>query len=203
MPTRRKPTRKPRAPRAPDSKVRAYVQQAIARNQETKHLTLSYDTTVQDAARAPLDNSIVAIGQGDTQETRTGNQILVTGLYGRFMVRSADTTNFVRAVLYIPKDPTVTLTSVALDYIDSIDQDKFTVLYDRVFNLNTAGGNQKIFTIARKFNRGARKGIQVQYSGTASTDQSRNNLHLYFVSDSTVVSDPPIYGYMMTYFKDA
>lgn len=184
--------------------VQRYVNKQIGKNIETKFGIVNWDTTVQDEGRTPIDQSLVALAVGDTQSSRTGNQLRLTGLYGQFICRQADTTNIVRMILYIPKNKTVTMSAAGgIGVLSAVDLDKFTVLEDKLLHMNNVGGNQKYAKIAKKFNRGSRAGIKVQYDGTTATDVTENDLRLYVVSDSTVINDPAFLGNMRTYFKDA
>lgn len=181
----------------------AKIKRVIQKNIETKFVVWPYDTTVQDPGRTPLDNNLADISTGTTPNTRIGNQIHLTGLHAKFMCRQVDTTNLVRMVLYIPKDPTDTMRAAGVDYLEAIDLDRFTVLYDKLLNMNNAGKNQQLITLNRKFNTGAKRGIGVQYTGTTGTSIIKNKLSLYWVSDSGVVTDPILKGFARLYYKDA
>lgn len=185
----------------PSKALRTYVQKTISANQETKQRDLSWDAvSIQDAGRSPITAVINDLAQGDTQNTRDGNQVRITGLYGKFVVTGADSTNIVRFIMYIPKDQTDALSSVDIHTL--IDQDSYTVLYDRTITTTSGGVNQKVFTVAKNFHRGSRKGLLTQYYGTGSTDFVKNPIKLYVVSDSLAVSDPSLTGHLRTYFKD-
>lgn len=192
---------KGRVPRA----VRTFVQRKIQRNIETKFRLATYSgSNIPDSASTPINTLLNAVGQGDTQNARNGNQIFATGFYGKFVLAAGDSTNIVRVVMYIPKDSQYTFYSSPPGITSLIDQDKFTVLYDRYISLDTYNP-QKVLTIARKWNRGSRRGIQCQYSGTGSTesDPSKNPIYIYFVSDSSAVAHPTVTGNFRLYFKDA
>ena len=135
--------------------LRTYVQKAISSNQETKQRDLTWDAvSIQDVGRSPIDGTLNDLSQGDTQNSRDGNQVHITGIYGKFVVTGADTTNIVRYILYIPKDPSDTLTGMSIDIHHLIDQDRFTILYDRNITTTSGGVNQKVFTVAKNFHRG-------------------------------------------------
>lgn len=185
--------------------TRAQVQKMINSNIETKFHTNSWSSSgIQDVGRTPIDADLNNVAVGTGAANREGHQISLTGLYGKFVVTGADATNIVRVILYIPKDPTSSLSSVGGIGISTlIDQDRFTVMYDKYFTTTSNGPNQKVFTIARKWNKGSRKGIQTQFYGGASTDFAKNRLKLYVVGDSGAVSDPSLTGNIRCYFKDA
>lgn len=181
--------------------VRKIVQQTIARNIETKFRGGSYvDTPIQDSGRTPIDTILSSVATGDTQNDRSGNQIFATGFYGKFVLQAADTTNIVRVVMYMPKDPNNAMTGVGVNSL--IDQDQFTILHDRMYTVGTYNP-QRAFVLARKWNRGRRRGILTQFSSTSSGSGTRGVVRLYMVSDSTAVSDPLIQGEFRYYYKDA
>lgn len=200
MPFKRK--RRPyRRRRGISKSLRTYVQKTISANQETKQRDLSWDAIgIQDAGRTPLNAVINDLAQGDTQNTRDGNQVRITGFYGKFVVTGADSTNIVRFILYIPKDQSDSLSGI--DIHSLIDQDSFTVLYDRTITTTSGGVNQKVFTVAKNFHRGSRKGLLTQFYGTGSQDFVKNPIRMYVVSDSLAVTDPSLTGHLRTYFKD-
>lgn len=181
-------------------KQKAQVQKIIQRNQETKMILHSYDTTVQDTGRTPVTTNLNDCAQGDDQNHRTGNQILCTGMYGQFVITYADTTNLVRLVIYMPHDTDDEFTT--LTPISFYDMDKHTVLYDKTFAVGSGGPMFKKITIKRKFNKGRRRGILGKFSTTAAGSMEKGLIKLYAVSDSTAVSDPALQGYVRVYFKD-
>lgn len=190
--------------RQPSKAVKNYVQRTISKNIETKQRDLSWDCiSIQDPGRTPIASNLIDLSQGDTQNTRAGNQVFVTGFYGKFVVAGADTTNIVRMVVYIPRDPTDTLAADTIGVTSLIDQDSYTVLYDKYITTSSAGENAKVFTVAKNFHRGSRKGLRVIWNGVGTTDITKNFIKLYVVSDSGAVSDPCLSGHLRTYYKDA
>jgi ABC-type glycerol-3-phosphate transport system substrate-binding protein len=180
---------------------RAMVQKAIAKNLETKFLLKEYNAvSIQDSGRTPITGLLTDVAQGLTQQGRVGNTINVTGMYGQFQVAGADTTNIVRFVIYIPRDVD---DEIGVNTYELIDTDRFTVLTDRIVTTTSNGPNIKQFKLVKNFHRGSKKGIQVQFSGSASTDGTFNRIKLYCVSDSSAVSDPALSGNLRVYYKDA
>lgn len=179
--------------------LKSYIQRQISSNQETKQADLSWDVVAIPAAGSGLGYTMPAVAQGSSQNTRSGNLVYCTGMYGRLVFSAADTTNLVRLIFYIPTDVDDTL---SVDIHSLIDQDKFTILYDRVITLNGGGNDTKYIQFKRNFHKGKRKGIAVHFDGTGQTDYSRNIIKMYVVSDSDVASHPTITGSMRTYYKD-
>lgn len=175
----------------------------VQSTQETRQKIHSWTTEpIQDTGRTPISQSLVDISQGDTQNDRQGNQIIVTGIYSKLFINAGDGINNCRVILYIPRDADDSLSTLTPS--QAIDMDKYTVLYDRIINVSTTAGDySKPFVIARKFNKGRRKGMTVQYSSTTGTSVERNNLKLYVVGDSGAIPDPNFNGHIRVYYKDA
>lgn len=182
--------------------VKRLVQKMIASNIETKQKTGSYDeTAVDNSAGTPISANFTNIDQGDGQNNRSGNQVTVTGLYARFIVTGADSTNKVRIVIYMPKDSDDTLSGV--DIHTNIDLDKYTILYDNVCLTTSNGDNNKLCLFKKSFHSGVRKGIRVIWHSATGTDVAKNAIKMYVVSDSDAASDPTFTGGYRMYYKDA
>lgn len=180
--------------------TRSQVNQMIAARQETKFRVLSWNAdSVQDSGRTPITADWCQVGQGHGQSAREGDQILVTGYYGKFQIAGADTTNIVRMIIYISKENT---TMSGVSTYDLVDLDKYTILEDKIVTLSQNGEFIKSFTLGKKFNRGAKKGMTVQFDGNTGADVVKNDIKMYVVSDSLAVSDPTFSGNVRLYFKD-
>lgn len=180
--------------------LRAIVQKVIEGNLESRMLntqlsSIGVSTTGTSTYLTPVD-------QGDTQNSRQGNQIRLTGMHGKMILTAGDSTNVVRTILYIPKVSSSSISGVGVN--DFVDLDQYTVLQDRLHTLSTSGSSQvKSFTISKKFNKGARKGILVQFSGpTGSSQTVKNAMKLYYVSDSGAAVHPTLDANIRVYFKD-
>lgn len=183
------------------SGVKKLIQRTINSNLETFHKDFEIDTTIHDEGRTPYSIALNGVATGDSASTRTGNQITVTGIYGKFVLTGSDTTNIVRIILYIPKNPTEEISTISITAL--LDVDKFTVLSDKLYNLSTSGPIMRTIVMAKNFHRGSRKGITTQYHSTGASDFSKNPIYLYAVSDSAAINDPTIQGNIRCYYKDA
>lgn len=181
--------------------LKKFIKKTIAKSQETKTLVTTYANGIQDAARNPLTNSVTACAQGLDQDDRIGNRVTVTSLKYDWFFVGADTTNSIRVIFYIPKDPTYVL--LGLGYASPVDLDTITVLKDMFICTSATGPDCVRRQGWLRFNRGMRSGIQVEYSGALSTEITRNKIMCYMVSDSTVVSDPQVNGSVRCFYKDA
>lgn len=196
---KRRSTRKPIS-----NALRKYVQQTISGNIETKFANHPYNlTAIPWGTSGGLEVSLSAVAQGDSQITRSGNQIFVTGIHSRLWLSLGDSTNIVRVIMYIPRNSVSdTLGAGTVTIHTAIDVDRFTILMDKTVFLN-ADTPYKMINLGKKFNKGARKGIRVQFDGSAVTDLASNPIKLYFVSDSSASAHPALNGNIKCYFKDA
>lgn len=174
--------------------IQKYVQSKINVNQETKHV--NSNVLDLDISSTSTNVDVLNIAQGTDRFERLGNEIRVTGFYGKFQMIGGDSTNVIRAIMYIPKDPSATLTGA--NTYGLIDPNVATVLYDRLHTTTLNGPNTKVFTIAKKF-RG--RGLPVQWDDTNTL--KKNRIRLLFVSDSGAVDHPTLSYHWACYFKDA
>ncbi len=179
------------------------VKSMIQDNQETMFRSATYsDDSITDAARSPIDTLLNAVAQGDTQNGRAGNQIVLTGFYGKFMLKVYDATNIIRVIMYIPRNQNVLMsTANNIGITTLVDLDQFTILHDKMYPLSTYNP-QKYFVLSKKFNKGARKGITATYSGSGVDAVVKNSIYLYMVSDSGAVNDPTVSGNFRLFYKD-
>lgn len=174
--------------------TKSQLNKIINKNIETKHKSLEFtNTSVSDSA---LNYELTQISTGDGSSSRDGHQIKIQSLFARFTIAGADTTNVVRAVLYIPNDPNLELTTLSTTNV--VDYDSVTVLHDKLITLNSNGTNLRTFYLSKKFKRGMR----VQYDSTGGSSCSKNPIKLAFVSDSELAGHPELNGSTILYYKD-
>lgn len=184
--------------RAKKTNLKKLIQSVVSKNIETKQIDQSFNgVSVPDTG---ITYSLSAVATGDTQNSRQGNAITVTGVYGNIILQASDATNIIRCIMYISHD---TDDLISVSHYGLVDQDKYTVLMDKYITVGTAGTGVRHFTLKKSFKRGNRKGVNARFSGTGSTDYARNAIRLYFVSDSAAASHPFLDGQLRTYFKDA
>lgn len=182
--------------------TKAQVNKMIESRQETKYYQSSWNAaTIADQGIGGRFNALLPLVQGDDFDQRIGNTVLCTGLFGKLYFSAADTTNVVRCIIYIAHDISDTLSTLTVHGLP--DPNRFAIIYDKMIVLNSSGADVKALTIAKKFNRGRKKGIQVQFDADTATDHTKNDIQIMFVSDSGVVSHPTVSGTLRTYYKDA
>lgn len=158
-------------------------------------------TNVPDWTVGSIDQSLTDINQGLTQTNRIGNSVHLTSIYGDFFLTGADTTNSVRMILYIPKNVTTTLSTLAFNAAPDLDQ--VTILQDRLFTFQSNGTFCRRFKIKKKFDYGMRKGIHCTYTDGTGTNITKNRLRLLMVSDSSVAPHPVLHGFLRIFYIDA
>lgn len=176
------------------------IQQVINSNLERKHAgntlnAVSYSTT-------GTGYDVVDFAQGIDTNERIGREVRVTSFRMQGVWHFADTTNVIRMILYIPKDPSVGISPASVYSL--LDHDSFTILLDKYIAVGSGGPAVKVMNYVRSFTRkGKSKGMKVRYNGTASTSTTLNRMKLYIVSDSGAAVHPTFTGTYNTYFTDA
>lgn len=180
--------------------LKKYIKKVVARSQETKTHLINYANAIPDSGRTPLSNQLADISQGLNQSTRVGNSITLTSLKYDWFFTGADSTNSLRVIIYVPKDPTDLMSSVAFNAAP--DLDRYTILRDMFITTEGTGGNCKRRQGWLRFNRGNRSGMNVGYTGAGLGVIIKNNVSIYMVSDSLAATDPQVNGYVRIFYKD-
>lgn len=181
------------------------VNKAIQRHQETKFHSISQTPANVDVNPTSDTHTFTNIAQGDSQNQRIGNQLYVTGYHFEVTLLpeaapsgASAPLSAVRIVVYIPKDSDDSITAFGPE--TNLDLDNYTFLYDKTFPMTPSQGRRIV--LSKKFNRGARKGIKVQYNGTLGTDVAKNPIKMSIVQDNSL--DFPTYQmHGRIYYKDA
>lgn len=160
-------------------------------------------------------NNITDISQGDTTTTRNGNSILAKGLMVRYWckpdVASPSATSqallrvlIVQDTMNLGTTPTV---SDVLEYTGSINgvlspykyvnanQYRFKVLYDKTHSLNggSANHNNDVKIVVND---------HIKYTGTAGTDEGRNQIYAIQISDQVTTNTPNFNGVFRISYYD-
>ena len=176
-------------------KQRVEVKKLVVAPMERKAFHAAYqDTTISDTH---LVSEISNIGQGDTIETRDGNQIKITSCFIGGNVVAGDSTNIVRLTLIRWKPnstPTADLIyeqtaigsggAMFSDFNHDYRSD-FVVLKDKFITVESSNGQlQKMFTL--------RAGKQPKTTYNDSATSGANKLFLIACSDSLAASHPTV-----------
>lgn len=182
--------------------VKAIVNKTVQKRSETKFKILSQTTPFALVAGTALDLDITDLGQSVTQNGRIGNQVRWSGIYTKFAVQSETTmVSQVRIIMYIPYDSDDTL-GIGISPMSLIDEDRFTILYDKTMSLNAHGLQGRLCTLKNSFFKGMRKGIQSQWSSSTSTSCTRNALKIAICTNAASADKCTIMYQGRCYFKD-
>lgn len=190
------------------SNLRRTIQRVIDKNLEKKfHTTQLTNQLVPNTGQR---YNLSQVSTGDSQQTRTGNQCRITGMYGQFTILPNQATIIanplvyvyvVRVIIYIPKDPSVVLSGISVS--STIDKDQYTVMKDKLYPVTFAnGGYSPVYKQSFKY-KGS-PGMVTQYSGISSSQVVKNPVRMYIVSDASLPSEQPLMsGYLKVFYTDA
>lgn len=173
--------------------------ESVVRNMsETKHLTLTNNASIDNVG---ILRVLSSIDQGDDQFERIGNSVTCSYIDMRNYVIAADDTNIIRMILCTalvgPGEVTAAdFPSGVNAFTGTMDYDKFRVHRDFSFAISTDGKDNAIKRIRFPLKR---KWI---YTDGTGTNQTKNPLYLWLVSDSGVASHPQIQYSMKIFYKD-
>lgn len=189
--------RRKRTPKGSTYVTKKELRKQLEGNKETKQAVLEHNTTV-GVAGLGINQIVTSIVSGSEQYQRVGNEIEVTGFYGEFEFKLADTTNHVRCILYTPKDisgPTMAFDGVDVNSV--YDTDKYNVWFDKHCVLNSTKNNC-VVKLKHKF----KYPMKVRYKDQTGGSEVKNRLILYIISDSTASPHVPAIGYWRLFYKD-
>lgn len=181
------------------SNLKKIIKTMIAGSQETKTIGTQINPSISDVG---INYDISSLNGGTTQNARIGNAYKLTSFRLKGGVFGSDSTNLVRIIIYIPKDPTH-LIDTSLQVLTPVDLDRFTVLSDRLIPTASQGPNCRLYNKVCLFNKGRRTGLNVQFHDSTAGSIVKNRLMVYMVSDSSAASHPSFKGWWRFYFKDA
>lgn len=189
------PRRRPKK----SNNLKKMIKKMISGSQETKTIGTSINPSISNVG---VNYDIASLVGGNTQNARLGNAYKMTSFRLKGAVFGSDTTNLIRIIIYIPKEPTH-LIDTSLQSLTPLDLDRFTVLSDRLVCTASNGPNCKLYNKTILFNRGRRTGLNVQFHDSTAGSITKNRLMVYMVSDSGASSHPSFKGWWRFYFKDA
>lgn len=175
---------------------------------ETKTITRSLlNTGIGSAGHlAPLD----VVAQGDTSITRSGLSIRPIAVEWNLVLESevADAYNLMRMMIVQSRSGPLALSDFAGSGfpIGEIQKNNMTILFDSHYILNndhSGTGADPLSTVRYSFHHGKVKIPRAITYANGSSDSDKNNLYVFFVSDSTVVNHPDVevFNALVT-FKD-
>lgn len=168
-------------------------------------------SVTDDGSTAAQLIALTTISQGDTDTTRTGDKIRALTLTVKGNLICADTTNVVRLLIVCNYNGGTS--STLQDFLEAGDTTgyqwmslrshdrvgKYAILWDRTFNLSTAGS--KYQACFKKTIKLSKKMSEITYS-SGGTSPLMNSLYLIAISDSSAVTHPTMNYYARLRFTD-
>jgi len=180
------------------------VESIVKKNQETKYALVdlaAVDITDSIFVRNVMRNA----DQGITEFTRVGNQVRTVGMRLRVNVKctsgalATPEANRVRVMIYNPYTVGDVFVPPDLAHMcDRLDPEKFRVLFDKTFVVNTVGGPSGV-----TFDKWIKWNALCRYDTASGSTIKTNDLTLSFISDSSASPSPTISGYLEVHYKDA
>lgn len=195
------------------------------RIQETKEVTYGPSTgnfgSFNYGASSALVGCFGSIANGTLENQRIGNRIFARGVYIYFAMQPGDNSNDVRLLVVqptrsagatpIPASQTATFVNSVMSnsasnsqqYLQPVDTDRWTVLYDKCFNLRylPLGGSSADTVPQTKI---IRKYIKVNRTlQWDDTGNMNNDVYIIGLSNSAAIPNPGnVAGFIKSYFKD-
>ncbi len=179
--------------------VAKVVERELLKRQEVKRLDHFIDgATLQDEARTPLVAELTAVAQGDDRNQRDGLQVYAKTLQFKYMISNADTSNWTRVLVFrwhATTTPTIddlieNTASAEMSLVSPYQAEpdtRYEILYDKMHKTVAASSNLQV--LAKKT---LKLNYKIRYSGGAAGD-GYEGIYLIAYSDSTAVTDPPMY----------
>jgi len=204
-------------------KQRNEVKSLIKKDVELKYLSSSIPSTAVSTV-AVVNGVPFDVTQGILDQQRIGDAYTLAGSVElRYSWTISDTTNICRFILFQWRGQTYALNPIptavdilingptgVIDVYSHYNHDNrfsYTILYDRTVNLignGTAGTfpgttSTQMYIHKRVSLKKAQKEVQLVAGG----GQGKNRLFLCYVSDSSVVNHPTLFGETKMFFRDA
>lgn len=181
------------------------IKTAIRKNIETKY----HDVTISEAVSTVASiGSLTDVSQGQTDTTRIGDKLTIRGLSGRASMLGADASNLIRIIIF-QWHHTDSVAPVIADILSSSGdprsnfvhdtQNQYTVLYDKLFTLTSAGDKLVRAWIFRPRLKYAKKTINYSAGSTVGS----NKIYRLFLSDSGASVHPSFNWSCRFYYDDA
>lgn len=187
------------------------VNRALRKIEEVKWIEFSATEAVDYAGTAHHD--ITAIAQGSTVNTRVGDRMRFKSAHITMTVIPGDAVNVFRCIVYqwhplstgaapVPSS-VLTHTSDAYAAISPYtvnNENDYSILYDKTWNLNAYDMAQKTINIWIKSGKFLKRDIHYQ---TGSSTVHKNGIYLLLISDSSAAAHPQAIWHVRTRWADS
>ncbi len=186
--------------------IQRIARQVVSKSAETRNITVSCQSLNIGTAVATIH--LTNIAEGDGEDQRSGYNLKVTGIYGKFIINEATVgpldDNFLRITLWSHVGNHSSAAN--WDARSSINPQKYKVWWDklvRMENTTTAAAvtKKKAITIKKSFKMGGGQGHKIVYNGPNANDTQTGDIHCTFICNENInLIDN--YGDLKVYFKD-
>lgn len=190
-----------------EKKMKKIAQAVLDKNAETKRREFEYDalapTNITDIAAAPIDQNLTSIGGGTGLNGRIGNVIRLTNLSVKLLIEAHTASAVIRCIVYRPRKGVDNFTAAGgptYDVYQTIDKDRYTILYDSRFGVSTTNG--KLFHNVNFFKSFGSRGALTTYNGNGAGNLVSGGTWLYLVSNVNAINYPTMDGNVVLKYRD-
>jgi len=194
----------PRAVSVNENRIIEKVLKSVDKQKQDKYLEYNLQTTVSNTvAFVDISSTIV---QGITESQRIGNQVRLKRAKLRYNVASADTTNFMRFIVFrwkvsttsdTPSDAELWLPNSSFQWYSQFlptKPSRFQVIFDKTVALSAQGPSCANYEVD----------IPLNWNCAYDTSVNTGKDHLYFayISDSAAPAHPAMSLNMLLHYHD-
>lgn len=194
VPRRRKPVITKKRPWLSKMQQVARVAYTTARTVNKMSRLLDCEQKITDIYQSLTPDSttgsvycLTALGQGDTESTRSGNTVLFHSLYIKMALtpHASATGTFIRYMLVVDK-ASDSASPVSTDILENVDitgflkhvnSQRFGVIRDKVYHVSPDGKDTAFIRDYVPLN------MKVHYDGTTSSDNFNNGVYIFLLSN--------------------
>jgi hypothetical protein len=174
----------------------------LARKAEKKYEDKVFDDSLISAS--PIVQNMSLIAAGTSVNSRTGNVIQVTGIYGKFLFsNSLDATNptnkayYGRVILWMPRGD-ISVTSLDADPGTNIDPDRYIVFFDKTVPIPWANSiSNSMVTMKKSF----KPYMNMTFDSSSNDSVEKNKLQVSIFSN-TNAAIVECAGNIRMYYRD-
>jgi len=184
--------------------VRNMIDSKIKFDMELKYFAGSASPFAVDLSGSVVD--VTPIPQGDTDQSRDGDEVTLQHIELGYQIVCADATNMVRVIMFqwlpnnTPSVSTILLSSGAsyspLSALSTDQRPLYRILYDKIHFLSLAANYNNGDMVKRKIPVAKAQFIAGSTAGTS-------HIYLLFISDSGAASHPTASYYVKTEYFDS
>jgi len=185
--------------------VKSYVNRAIARNEELKFFDTAINGTASSVSYLGVD--LLKVAQGVTQQNRIGDIINVKRIQMKINFQPGDDWNRLRFL--VATNPTTqpdSTTSLISSLRTTAPTENSVIWLDKWLTLHygsTKGATNDQYPADQYLSVDKAVNWKIHYASGATANPLNRQLYLQLHSDSTILPNPGIQGYVRIWFTDA